>query len=313
MNTRSFDLCEITTAERFSYWSDVLCNVYVSLDPETSSKADFRGAVTDHQFADIGISNIASVKQTIGRTPKGIRRDTNAYCFLNLQVAGTCRLRQGNRDVVTTPGEFAVVDSSEPFLLDYTSDAWEQYAFKIPKHMFDTHIGHEFVARTVSDRTPIGSVVVDFLVSIARNPENLRQNSIDMAKTMIDLVAISLRATTPARDEDQRRTFRAPLRQSVLRYLDLNFADPELSPAKVATHFGISTRYLHKLLEEHGETIGRIILAKRLDRCASDLRKGTSLTISEAAFRWGFNDMSHFSRAFRQRFGLSPRDYKRGR
>ncbi|WP_429933641.1 helix-turn-helix domain-containing protein [Agrobacterium vitis] len=40
------------------------------------------------------------------------------------------------------------------------------------------------------------------------------------------------------------------------------------------------------------------------------LRKGTCLTISEAAFRWGFNDMSYFSRAFRRRFGVVPRDYR---
>ncbi|OHZ37165.1 hypothetical protein BBL07_14725 [Agrobacterium vitis] len=310
MHMRSFDLGEIRTAERFSYWRDVLCNVYVALDPETPSKKDFRGAVTDHPFDEIGISNIASLKQTIARTTSGIRRDTNAYCFLNLQVAGTCRIRQGNRDAITMPGEFTIVDSSEPFLLDYTSDTWEQYAFKIPKHMFDSHVGHEFVARTVTDRTPIGKVVVDFLASIARNPENLRHSSINMTKTIIDLVAMSLRASTPERDDDRRRTFRSPLRQSVLRYVELNFADPEISPAKVAAHFGISTRYLHKLLEEHGETLGQIILAKRLDRCASELRKGTCLTISEAAFRWGFNDMSYFSRAFRRRFGVAPRDYR---
>jgi AraC family transcriptional regulator, positive regulator of tynA and feaB len=83
-----------------------------------------------------------------------------------------------------------------------------------------------------------------------------------------------------------------------------------ITPLKVAAHFGISTRYLHKLLEEHGETFGQIILGKRLERCASELRQGTCLTISEAAFRWGFNDMSYFSRAFRRRFGVTPREYR---
>jgi AraC-like DNA-binding protein len=27
--------------------------------------------------------------------------------------------------------------------------------------------------------------------------------------------------------------------------------------------------------------------------------------------RWGFNNLSHFSRAFRERFGESPRDCRR--
>ncbi|NTH22951.1 helix-turn-helix domain-containing protein [Agrobacterium rhizogenes] len=288
-----------------------MCNVYVALDPETSCRSDFRGAVSDHPFEEIGISNIASLKQTIARTSKGIRRDTNAYCFLNLQLAGTCRIHQRDRNAITMPGEFTIVDSSEPFLLDYTSDAWEQYAFKIPKHMFDAHIGSEFVARTVSDRTPVGRVVVDFLKSVAGHPEDFRESAIEMTKTIIDLVGLSLRTSTPERDDGRRRTFRTPLRQSVLRYVELNFADPEIAPARVAAHFGVSTRYLHKLLEEHGETFGQIILAKRLERCACELRKGTCLTVSEAAFRCGFNDMSYFSRAFRRHFGVSPRDYRR--
>ncbi|MCA8093742.1 helix-turn-helix domain-containing protein [Burkholderia anthina] len=28
------------------------------------------------------------------------------------------------------------------------------------------------------------------------------------------------------------------------------------------------------------------------------------------AVRWGFNDMSHFSRAFRERFAMSPRAWR---
>lgn len=310
MGVKTFDLAEIRATERFSYWRDVLCNVYVALNPEPSFKTDFLGTVTDHAFDGIGISNISSLKQTIARTPQGIRRDAEAYCFLNLQVAGTCRVSQAGRTAVTTPGEFTIVDSSEPFLLDYASDEWEQYSFKIPKHIFDSHIGHDLVACTVTGRTPIGKIVVDFLASVARTPESFRHSSTDMTKSIVDLAAMSLRASAPDRDDGRNRTFRSALRNSILRYVQLNFADPAIAPAKVAAHFGISTRYLHKLLEEHGETFGQIILGMRLERCASELREGKCITISEAAFRWGFNDMSSFSRAFRRHFGVPPRDYK---
>lgn len=310
MDMRSFHLDEISIAERFSYWRDVLCNVYVTLEPETSSRTQFQGVVTDHAFDQIAISTVSSLKQTIARTPKGISRDTNAYCFLNLQVAGTCRTTQNHRTAVTVPGQFTIVDSSEPFLLDYASDSWEQYSFKLPKHLLESHIGGEIVARTVSDQTPVGKVVVDFLTSVAQHPEEFRDSSFDVTKSIIDLVAMALRATAPDPAEEQRRTFRSVLCRSVLRHIEFNFADPAITPALVATQFGISTRYLHKLLEEHGETFGQIILAKRLERCASELRQGAHLTISEVAFRCGFNDMSYFSRAFRRRFGVTPRDFR---
>ena len=36
------------------------------------------------------------------------------------------------------------------------------------------------------------------------------------------------------------------------------------------------------------------------------------LSISEICFRWGFNGSAHFSRAFKDRYGVSPRDYRKG-
>lgn len=33
--------------------------------------------------------------------------------------------------------------------------------------------------------------------------------------------------------------------------------------------------------------------------------------ISEIAYQWGFSDMAYFSRAFKIRYNLSPRDYRR--
>ena len=41
--------------------------------------------------------------------------------------------------------------------------------------------------------------------------------------------------------------------------------------------------------------------------CASPLC--ARLSISEICFRWGFNELAHFSRAFRNQYGLSPREY----
>jgi AraC-like DNA-binding protein len=58
--------------------------------------------------------------------------------------------------------------------------------------------------------------------------------------------------------------------------------------------------------------LGRYIWQCRLDRCALRLRDlaWAQASISTIALEHGFNDLSHFSRAFRERFGKSPRDYR---
>ncbi|WP_236759231.1 helix-turn-helix domain-containing protein [Agrobacterium tumefaciens] len=100
-------------------------------------------------------------------------------------------------------------------------------------------------------------------------------------------------------------------RQSIKRKLIFPHAvDPALTPATAAEHFRISVRYVHRLLEDSGETFSQFLLRQRLQKCADDLRTKGGCSIGEIAFRWGFNDLSHFSRSFRNQFGVAPREYR---
>lgn len=96
--------------------------------------------------------------------------------------------------------------------------------------------------------------------------------------------------------------------QTIERRLD----DADLTPAKVAQAEGISERYLQKLFEGTGSSFTHYLRERRLQRTWSDLSNPAEAhhSISEIAFRAGFNDSAHFSRAFRHRFGLSPREFR---
>lgn len=308
---RVFDLEEIGASTRFSYWKEVLCNVYVSLDSTPTSRNDFLGSVTEHPFSCVSVSNIRSQKQVISRNPHGIRRDTDAYCFLNLQVRGSCRVGQANRETITSPGEFSIVDSTEPFVHDYFTDEWEMFSFKIPKSVLDTRmdVHRDVVARKVTDRTPVGKIVVEYLTAIAKRPESLEASALDLNKIMVDFIGLSL-GQSGDRDEGVRRTFRSGLCRSIMSYIELHFADPQMSPSRAAAQFGISTRYLHMVLAERNQTFSQSVMKRRLEQSASNLLDERFVNISIAAYGAGFNDLSHFSRAFRNHYGMSPREYR---
>ena len=59
----------------------------------------------------------------------------------------------------------------------------------------------------------------------------------------------------------------------------------------------------------YNETPGRWLLNKRLDYSAL-LLKNDNKNISQIVFECGFEDLSHFSRAFKARFGVSPSTYR---
>jgi AraC-like DNA-binding protein len=73
--------------------------------------------------------------------------------------------------------------------------------------------------------------------------------------------------------------------------------------------FHISRATLYRLFEDEGG-VAAYILSRRLDRCRAILGASTGRdpSISELAFNHGFVSVAHFSRAFRRRFGIAPRD-----
>lgn len=54
------------------------------------------------------------------------------------------------------------------------------------------------------------------------------------------------------------------------------------------------------------------IWAMRLDACREAIESGRVRSISQAALDVGFSDLSHFSRAFRKRFGMAARSLLKG-
>ncbi|MFL9990012.1 helix-turn-helix domain-containing protein [Paraburkholderia sediminicola] len=100
--------------------------------------------------------------------------------------------------------------------------------------------------------------------------------------------------------------------QQAKKFIDDHLAHPDISSADVAAALGVSTRYVRDLLAEGGLSYRQYLLKQRLKRCALDLvdPRLAHRTIAEVAYSWAFSDNTHFSRAFKQEYGMSPRDYR---
>ena len=67
--------------------------------------------------------------------------------------------------------------------------------------------------------------------------------------------------------------------------------------------------HIHKLFSLTGTTPRTWLYQLRLDRARGQLLD-TDSTVAEISDRVGFRDVSHFSRAFRKRFGVSPAHFR---
>lgn len=112
------------------------------------------------------------------------------------------------------------------------------------------------------------------------------------------LAAPALRTGTSAR---------ADLLERVRRHIEAHLDDPNLCASSIAAAHGISVRSLHLLFADTGTTVSRWIRGRRLDMCYLELSHArTGKTVTDIAFHWGFNDSAHFSRSFKQAFGVTP-------
>ena len=128
-----------------------------------------------------------------------------------------------------------------------------------------------------------------------------------------EFLLTSLLNDAPPRALGGAAGMRAALLERIFQTIEMRLADPNLNYQQMASEHGISPRYLQKLFESIDDSFGHYVKVRRLERCRLDLRSPlhTQKSISDILFQWGFNDSASFSRAFREQYGLSPREYRK--
>jgi AraC-like DNA-binding protein len=96
------------------------------------------------------------------------------------------------------------------------------------------------------------------------------------------------------------------------RLIDLRFAEPGLTPDRIAGSLGVSTRLLQRVFAERGATVMERVWERRVCRAARLLAmpEASHRSITEIAFACGFNDSAHFTRAFAARVGVTPSHWR---
>jgi AraC-like DNA-binding protein len=105
-----------------------------------------------------------------------------------------------------------------------------------------------------------------------------------------------------------RAALQAGLFARAREHIERRVGDPSLRPGTVAAELRVPLRTLQDVFAQRGETIWGYIRDLRLERCNAELRTGTDRTVTEIAFAHGFTNAAHFTRCFRERYGMTPRD-----
>ncbi len=303
----------IGTGERAEFWHEACSQTFVGVDARGRPGEPVGGSVRAYPLGELAVGEIDASGQVMTRTQRLIDRADEQFLVLGMQTRGTGRVAQGERQNVLTAGDCAILESHRRFELDFDA-AFNLWVFAFPRHL--VRLGERdrrhLAAGRVDARTGLAGVAARALLDLARSSDGLREPRPGGALALANDLLVTL-LSGPLSDSRQltgalQRTL--PLR--VKDYINQRLNDPSLSPAQVAAAFGISTRYLHKLFESEPETVTHYIRDRRLERCRLRLLdpRFSQRPISTLAFDAGFNDLSGFNRAFKAKYGRSPRQLR---
>jgi AraC family transcriptional regulator len=131
-----------------------------------------------------------------------------------------------------------------------------------------------------------------------------------MESLVHELVAEAYRARSRCNGE-RRRTPWLDRTLELLRGCTDGRGTVRIGLTEVAAQVGVHPCHLARVFRrEFGCSVGEYVRLHRLEEAARLLRTGT-VALSSIAFATGFADQSHFTTAFRRRFGMTPGQFRR--
>jgi YesN/AraC family two-component response regulator len=94
--------------------------------------------------------------------------------------------------------------------------------------------------------------------------------------------------------------------EQVLSYFEDHYAE-KISLDRIADNTYLSSVYISKIFKsETGDTPIRHLINIRLEKAKELLENGWEGSIQEVAMQVGYDDVYHFGKMFKKRFGVSP-------
>lgn len=299
-------------------WREILRDSIVEMDATPlgpPTRHAYTGWVNVLDLGAVSISDVASDPVRVARTPRLINRNPVDFCHL-LLARRPSRADADTHHVRLRPGDAVVVDSTRPYSL--TADRFAHYlSINVPRAALRRDSVTAPVGRIIPAEDPMLRVLAAVVTELGRNVSALTADALaEVGHTTYELLMSTLNASTSAdtRAGDVRLSRTAQLAR-MRDFIRRHLADPALSPRMLADAFGVSIRYVELVFREADSSPARSIRDTRLDearRMLADPRQGHR-SIASIAHSVGIGDPDVLARAFRNRYGTTPSEYRHHR
>jgi len=306
---------DVNKRERLSFWNDLVCRTFPRVEVTSLVDEPFFGSIATDRLAFVKFAEVTTQPSLVNRSKQFIAETTEDDVKAIYQIVGETTFNHRDRMAHLIPGEWVFLDCTQPYSLKHipAHDKNIVLVLQLPKRIFNTRLPNpeSLTGYTLTSNTGLGKVTLDFIQSLWRDVAQIEpETKPQLAETLVDLLATNLREifySTRTVTRNQAVTL-----VEVKYFIHRHLTDPKLSACMIAEALNVSKSYLYSLFQGENTTLNRYIWDLRLEKCRADLANPlhSHRTITEIAFAWGFNNSTHFSRLFKERYGLSARAYR---
>ncbi|MFJ5264859.1 helix-turn-helix domain-containing protein [Streptomyces sp. NPDC088387] len=261
----------------------------------------------------IRICSAQATAVTLRRTERLAREDEEPAVTLGVQMTGSSVVVQNGRECLLGPGDLAVHESIAPYTLlydegvDYRFIRFPRAALALPDQLL-----RDTTAVAMGADNPVARLAFTYFSQLAVSDELHEGVHADaVVAPSVELLRAVL-TTQHGNSRLAKAPLEATLSLRITQYIREHLADHDLSAARIAAAHDISVRHLYTVLSRSGISLGDWIRTRRLAECRRELAgpRGRLRTVAAIGRSWGFVDATHFSKVFKQAYGISPRAWR---
>lgn len=265
----------------------------------------FSGAMQEFRAHALRLSVVDAAQTRLYRTQQEIARSDGSHFFTVFQLRGSSLMEQGDRQAVLSAGDVTLIDASRTSSFTFQQNS-RQISLLMPRSYLEQSASEVQYARRLDAQSSVVRLSRQLVLGCMQDS----QMSAPESEAILNAVATLLRPALVERVVEEDRYPRSFSR--TLAFIDTHIQSPQLRPEWIAGELGVSVRSLYRMFARQGLVVAQYIKHRRLDLCAQALRSAPDRQkLATIGYDWGFSDHSHFSTAFKSRFGVSPSEYRK--
>lgn len=300
--------------DKFDYWHSVACKKIVNHDCRPEHRLTFAAEIQMATLGNLELVRFSNSPMEVSHTLAHVRNTSPDWIFVCCQLSGGAVIAQNGNDAVLAPGTLTLVEPLLPYDARFLGES-KMLCIKAPRRELTARLGRnrELAARLVTAERIDDGLTLSLAAKLPALAGKIASGTEEVVENhVLDLIGLSVARTI------EGASFRGSISKSIIlgqirAVIEARLADPNLDARAVAEAVGISVRYVNRLFTDQDTSLKRFILSRRLARCRQAFQDPNQAhrTVSEIAQGWGFSDMTHFARQFKETYGVSPSEYRK--